>query len=147
MGNIQIIEGDIFKSQCQTIVNPVNCVGVMGKGLALEFSKLYPTMFSLYKEHCKNGLLQIGILWLYKMEIDKRWILNFPTKTHWKQSSNIVDIEKGLDKFLQTYQDKGIKSIAFPLLGGGNGGLDKELILSLLQKKLSCCDILIEIYI
>ena len=77
---------NIFDSQCQTIVNTVNCVGVMGKGLALEMKKRYPNMFDKYKDYCDKGLIDIGKLWLYKHSDDK-WILNFPTKKHWKNGS------------------------------------------------------------
>jgi O-acetyl-ADP-ribose deacetylase (regulator of RNase III) len=146
MNNITIINGNILDSQCQTLVNPINCVGVMGKGLALEFKKRYPKMFDLYKEYCKNGLIQIGNIWLYKNEIDTNWVLNFPTKQHWKQPSKLEYIEQGLEKFIQTYQEKNIQSIAFTLLGAGNGSLDKHIILSLLEQKLSVCDVLVEIY-
>ena len=73
--------GDIFESKCLTIVNTVNCVGVMGKGIALEFKKLYPKMFELYRTYCKQGLLKIGKLYLWKGE--DKWVLNFPTKIYY----------------------------------------------------------------
>ena len=103
-------------------------------------------MFDLYKEHCKNKLIGIGKLWLYKEEENAPWVLNFPTKFHWKYPSKIEYIEKGLAKFLETYKGKGITSIAFPLLGTHNGGLDRKEVLTLMGKYLGKCDIPIEIY-
>jgi O-acetyl-ADP-ribose deacetylase (regulator of RNase III) len=126
MDNITFIKGNIFDSKAQTIVNTVNCVGGMGKGIALEYKKKYPLMFEKYKELCSHNLFEIGKLWLYKDEQNERWILNFPTKTHWKYNSRYCYIEKGLEKFVDTYKEKGITSIAFPLLGCTNGGLYKQ---------------------
>lgn len=143
---IEFRKGNIFNAKTQTIVNTVNCVGVMGKGIALVYKLRYPLMFDIYKEHCKNRLVNIGKLWLYKGQSDAPWVLNFPTKFHWKYPSKIEFIEKGLEKFVSTYKEQGINSIAFPLLGTHNGGLDKEEVLKLMQEYLGGCDIAIEIY-
>lgn len=137
---------NIFDSQCQTIVNTVNCVGVMGKGLALEMKKRYPNMFDKYKDYCDKGLIDIGKLWLYKHSDDK-WILNFPTKKHWKNSSEYEYIEEGMKKFVETYQEKGITTIAFPMLGCNNGGLEKDVVIQIMTKYLIKCDnLIVEIY-
>lgn len=144
--NIKFIQGNIFNSKLKTIVNTVNCVGVMGKGIALVFKLRYPNMFEQYQEYCKSKLIGIGKLWLYKGEQDAPWVLNFPTKFHWKYPSKIEYLEKGLHKFVETYKEKGITSIAFPLLGTHNGGLDKQEVLSLMQHYLGQCNISIEIY-
>lgn len=137
---------NIFNTQCQTIVNTVNCVGVMGKGIALEMKTRYPVMFEKYKKLCKDNLIDIGKLWLYK-EPDDKWILNFPTKTHWKYKSEYEYIEKGMTKFVETYKDKNIESIAFPMLGCSNGGLETEKVLEIMVKHLSKCDnLIVEIY-
>lgn len=144
--SIKVIKGNIFNTKAQTIVNTVNCVGAMGKGIALVYKLRYPRMFDLYSEYCKSKLIDIGKLWLYKGEDDAPWVLNFPTKYHWKYPSKIEYIEKGLQKFVDTYQAKGITSVAFPMLGTHNGGLDKNTILTLMEKYLSQCDIPIEIY-
>lgn len=137
---------NIFDTQCQTIVNTVNCVGVMGKGIALEMKNRYPDMFEKYKTFCDNKLIDIGKLWLYKNQDDK-WILNFPTKTHWQYQSEYDYIEKGMQKFIETYKDKNIKSIAFPMLGCSNGGLNEEKVLEIMMKYFSKCDeLIIEIY-
>lgn len=151
MLTISIIKDrNIFDSQCQTIVNTVNCVGVMGKGIALEMKNRYPDMFEKYKNLCENKLIDIGKLWIYthivEKEIVKR-ILNFPTKIHWKNKSEYEYIEKGMQKFIETYQDKNITSIAFPMLGCNNGGLDSDMVLEIMLKYLSKCDnLIVEIY-
>lgn len=144
--NIIVKHENIFNSKMQTIVNTVNCVGVMGKGIALVFKLRYPKMFDIYKDYCNRKLISIGKLWLYKDETNAPWVLNFPTKFHWKYPSKIEYIEKGLQKFIETYKEKGITSIAFPMLGTHNGGLDKTEVLSLMTRYLSNCDIPIEIY-
>lgn len=141
---ITILTGNIFTTKCTTIVNTVNCVGVMGAGIAYECRLRYPEMYEKYQALCKNNLLQIGTLWIYKAS-DKN-ILNFPTKTDWKQPSRIEYLEKGLQKFVDTYKEKEITSIAFPLLGASNGGLTQEQSLSTMQRYLSQCDIEIEIW-
>lgn len=128
----------------QTIVNTVNCFGIMGAGLALECKYRYPDMFIRYKEICDKKLLDIGKLYLYKTH--QKWILNFPTKYHWKYETKPEYLERGLKKFLETYRVKGIESIAFPLLGAHNGGLTKEYSLDLIEKYLKDIDILVEVY-
>ncbi len=142
--SLKVIDGNLFESNCQTIVNTINCFGVMGKGIALEYKKRFPDMFLRYKELCSKKLIRPGILWLYKGE--NKWVLNFPTKDHWKNPSKIEYLETGLSKFLITYKDKGIISIAFPLLGASNGGINPDVSLEIMQKYLSQCDIEIEIY-
>lgn len=146
MSNVTIINGNIFNSKAQTIVNTVNCVGVMGKGIALVFKLRYPSMFEVYQEYCKQKLIAIGKLWIYKGEPSDPWVLNFPTKTHWKLPSEYEYIEKGLQKFVDTYKEKGVTSIAFPLLGAFNGGLDKDRVMDIMISYLSQCDIPVEIY-
>ncbi|MDC9723702.1 MAG: macro domain-containing protein [Urechidicola sp.] len=136
--------GNIFTTEHQTIVNTVNCFGIMGAGIALECRYRYPEMFLRYKELCDKKLLDIGKLYLYNSK--PRWILNFPTKNHWKYPTKPEYLEKGLVKFKETYKEKGITSIAFPLLGAQNGGLTKEQSLSLLEKHLKGIDIPVEVY-
>jgi O-acetyl-ADP-ribose deacetylase (regulator of RNase III) len=141
---IKIIKGNIFTTKCQTIVNTVNCVGVMGAGLALECRLRHPEMYARYVSLCDTQKIDIGLLWLYKLS--DPWILNFPTKRDWKRPSTISYLRAGLDKFRQTYQYKGIDSIAFPLLGADKGGLDSEVSLSLMTDYLGDLDLDIEIY-
>ena len=143
---MEIVEsGNIFDSKAQTIVNTVNCMGVMGKGLALQFKKRYPEMFIAYEQLCKKQLLDIGKLWLYKT--DRRWILNFPTKYDWRLPSKESYLEKGLEKFLLTYKQRGIESIAFPLLGANNGGIPPDVSLEIMKRYLKNCEIPVTIYI
>lgn len=118
------VDSNLFDSPAQVLVNTVNTVGVMGKGIALKFKKLYPEMFQSYQRFCENGSLTVGKLYLYKTP--GKWILNFPTKKNWRNNSKLAYIEAGLQKFVETYQQKGIESISFPQLGTGNGGLDWE---------------------
>lgn len=119
---IQYVKGDLFQSPAQVLVNTVNTVGVMGRGIALEFKRLFPDMYQQYRGFCKRGQFEIGMLWLYKSP--NKWVLNFPTKQHWRQSSRIECLEAGLQKFSSSYNNLGIHSIAFPALGCGNGQLD-----------------------
>ena len=119
---ITYVVGDLFTSPAKVLVNTVNTVGVMGKGIALDFKRIYPEMFEQYQYYCENGMFDIGKLWLYKTS--HKWILNFPTKEHWRNKSRIEYIEAGLEKFADTYDSKGIGSISFPMLGCGNGELD-----------------------
>lgn len=142
---IQFIKGNIFSSKAQTVVNTVNCVGVMGKGIALVFKLRYPDMFVEYQKLCKSKDIKIGKVWLYK-KTGLNWILNFPTKFHWKYDSKPIYLEKGLQDFVNTYKEYGITSIAFPLLGAHNGGLNPQYVKDLMTKYLSKCDIPIEIY-
>ena len=125
MSNISYPKGNLFDSSSQTIVNTVNCVGVMGKGIALEYKLRYPEMYEEYKNFCDRGQIEIGKLHLWEAQTGKK-ILNFPTKIHYSQPSKLIYIEKGLKKFVQNYSDKGITSIAFPQLGSSLGGLDWE---------------------
>lgn len=146
MDNIKHINGNIFTSEHQTIVNTINCVGVMGAGIALEYKYRYPKMSDDYVALCKNKHIQIGKLWLYKKEPNRKWVLNFPTKYHWKYESKEEYLVKGLIKFGETWHQKGIKSIAFPLLGADKGGLSKEHSIEIMEFYLSKCDLPVEIY-
>ncbi len=140
---IKYLEGDIFSTPAQTIVNTVNTVGVMGKGIALEFKKRYPDMFDNYKIACEKNRLKIGRLMLF-YEPD-HWVLLFPTKEHWRNPSRLEYIEQGLIKFSNIYAESGITSIAFPKLGCGNGELNWDEVRILMEKYLK--DLPIDIYI
>lgn len=112
----------IFESPAQTLVNTVNCVGIMGKGLAHAFKEREPDMFRAYKRICDQQALEPGKLWLWRGK--GSWVLNFPTKVHWRNPSRIEWIEQGLAKFVSAYADQGIAEISFPQLGCGNGNLN-----------------------
>jgi O-acetyl-ADP-ribose deacetylase (regulator of RNase III) len=115
---------DLFDSPAQALVNTVNTVGVMGKGIAASFKKLYPDMYNQYRRLCQEGKLTIGRLHLYRTA--NKIIVNFPTKEHWRQRSRVEYIEAGLEKFATHYGDYGISSVSFPQLGCGHGELDWE---------------------
>src|SRR5712671_3429007 len=137
--------GDLFATQAQTRVNTVNCVGIMGKGVAQEFKKRYPVMFEDYAEHCARKEVRLGEPYLYH---DRSGILivNFPTKDHWRSPSRLSDIERGLDYFVQNHEDWGVKSVAFPPLGCVNCGLNWEKFGPLIYVKLRGLNIEIEVY-
>jgi len=144
---ITYVVGDLFKSPARVLVNTVNTVGVMGKGIAKDFKKVYPDMFKQYQVICENKQLDIGKLWLYKT--NHKWIMNFPTKKHWRSPSRPEYIEAGLRKFVSTYAEKGIASISFPMLGCGNGELNWENeVRPLMEKYLDSLpiDIFVHIY-
>ncbi|MBI4285137.1 MAG: macro domain-containing protein [Chloroflexi bacterium] len=130
---INYVVSEIFQSPAKVLVNTVNTVGVMGKGIAKEFKFFYPEMFAEYQNLCERGQFQIGQLWLYKTP--RKWVLNFPTKKHWRQPSKPEYIELGLQKFVETYMDNGINSISFPMPGCGNGELDWEGVVRPLMDK------------
>ena len=136
--------GNIFDSNCSTIVNTVNCVGVMGKGIALEFKKRYPEMFEDYVQKCRNGEVKPGVPYIYQDESSS--IVNFPTKDHWRSPSRLSYVVNGLDWFVNNYEKLGIKSVAFPPLGCGNGGLEWQVVGPLMYQQLSKLPIDVEIY-
>ncbi len=142
---IKYVKGDIFNSPSKIIVNTVNTVGVMGKGVALEYKNRYPEMFEGYKKLCEDGKLDVGMLYLWKKE--EKWVLLFPTKKHWRNPSTLEYIELGLQKFLSSWDKLGANSIAFPRLGCGNGGLDWNEVRPLMEKYLKKVPMQIFIYV
>lgn len=140
-----IVDGDLFRASEQVIVNPVNCRGIMGAGLALAFKQRYPKMFLVYKQQCESGELRIGQPWLYTAS--QPWILNFPTKDHYRQPSRLIYIQQGLDYLIANYQQQGIESIAFPKLGCGKGGLSWDEVGPMMAQILAHLPILTTIYI
>lgn len=139
------VSGNIFDSEMHTIVNTVNCVGVMGAGIALEFRFRYPDMYRKYQAFCEAKQIDVGSLWIYK-PLQKQWILNFPTKKHWKYPTKEEYLHLGLQKFCASYKDKGIESIAFPVLGAGKGGVEKEVSLKIMKQYLSNLSIDVDVY-
>lgn len=142
---VNIMKGNIFESKAQTLVNTVNCVGVMGKGIALEFKKRYPDMFQDYLEQCKRKEVKLGRPYLYK-PLFPPWILNFPTKGHWRAVSHVDDIIHGLEYLVRHYKEWGITSLAVPPLGCGHGQLQWDVVGPLLYRYLSKLDIPVELY-
>lgn len=137
--------GNIFESTCDVLVNTINCVGVMGKGIALEFKKKYPKMYMDYIDRCQHGKVNVGKPYMY-ISNDGDKILNFPTKDHWRSPSRLSYVIAGLDWFVSNYKELGITSIAFPPLGCGNGGLTWDIVGPIMFKKLAQLPIRIEIY-
>lgn len=125
----------LLESNAQTLVNTVNCVGVMGKGIAKEFKKRDPRMFAAYKKICDQKQLEPGKLWLWRGSAN--WVLNFPTKKHWRSPSRLEWVEAGLKKFVATHEAQGITEISFPKLGCGNGNLDWDDVRPLMEHYLS----------
>lgn len=121
---ITYVKGDLFTSPARVLVNTVNTVGVMGKGIAKDFKRLFPDMFREYQQLCEKEEFDIGSLFLY--HTPNKSILNFPTKRHWRSPSRVEFIERGLQTFVESHERLNIDSIAFPQLGCGNGELDWE---------------------
>lgn len=141
---IKECEDDIFSLPVDAIINPVNCVGVMGAGLALEFKKRYPINYSAYVAMCSNGALVPGDLFTTKIsEIGVKFIINFPTKNHYKNPSRINYIKKGLVALKEFVEISHIKSIAMPALGCGLGGLSYDKVKSAVEKEFSESDTVI----
>lgn len=136
---------DMFKSRAQTLVNTVNCVGVMGKGIALEFKNRFPEMYDDYVERCKTGRVRLGEPYLYRGK-NLPWVLNFPTKDHWRSASKLSDIAHGFEHLLRHYKEWGVTSIAVPPLGCGQGQLDWNVVGPTLFQYLNRMDIPVELY-
>lgn len=124
---IKYVSGDIFESGAEALVNPVNTVGVMGKGLALEFKKRFPQNYLEYKYACTQARIKTGRVFVTK-DLFRGYIINFPTKKHWKDSSNLEDISLGIEDMIRVVHKMKIKSVAVPALGCGLGGLEWEMV-------------------
>jgi uncharacterized protein YwgA/O-acetyl-ADP-ribose deacetylase (regulator of RNase III) len=142
--NVSIRAGDLLASRAQTLVNTVNCVGIMGKGIALAFKRRYPDMYQDYVRRCDRGEVQLGRPYPY--QADDHLIVNFPTKKHWRAVSRLEDIVKGLEYLTLHYREWGITSIAVPPLGCGNGQLEWDVVGPTLYRHLSQLDIPVELY-
>lgn len=123
---IELTRGNLLEADAEALVNTVNCVGVMGRGVALQFRQAYPENYETYRRACDRHELHPGqmLVWSTSRPHNPRYIINFPTKRHWKGKSRLEDIESGLAALVAEVRDRGIKSIAIPPLGCGNGGLD-----------------------
>lgn len=145
---IHYLTGDIFDSNAQALVNTVNLVGVMGKGIALQFKKRYPENYAVYRKACKDGQIGIGKLLVVEDStiLGRKLIINFPTKTDWRKPSEYEYIEAGLNDLVNVMKSRGINSIAIPPLGAGNGGLNWAIVKGLIEKILSEVDADIYIY-
>ena len=137
---VQVLIGDIFQSRAQTLINTVNCVGIMGKGVALQFKRRFPVMFEDYKLRCVRGLVKLGEPYIYKGLIQP-WIINFPTKRHWNEPSDLSAIKRGLEYLHEHVLEWRVESLASPPLGCGLGQLDWRAVGPVLYQGLRKLDI------
>jgi len=123
---IKIVTGNLLDADAEAIINTVNTVGVMGKGIALQFRMAFPANYEAYKKACDHKEVQTGSMFVFDMGrmVNPRYIVNFPTKRHWKGKSRMEDVESGLIDLIRVVRELGIHSIAIPPLGCGNGGLN-----------------------
>jgi O-acetyl-ADP-ribose deacetylase (regulator of RNase III) len=130
--------GDILHEEAEALVNPVNCVGVMGKGVALQFKLAFPDNFKEYEATCQRGEVEPGKVLLHQTGhlTNPRYIINLPTKRHWRDKSRIEDIESGLRSLKHEIVSRGIKSVAIPALGCGLGGLRWSEVRPLIEQML-----------
>jgi uncharacterized protein YwgA/O-acetyl-ADP-ribose deacetylase (regulator of RNase III) len=142
---ISVRIGDMFESPAQTLVNTVNCVGIMGKGIALEFKQRFPDMYDDYVRRCKDREVKLGRPYLYK-RLTLPWILNFPTKDHWRSVSRLQDIVEGLQYLCANYRRWGITSLAVPPLGCGHGQLEWRVVGPTLYRHLRSLDIVVDLF-
>ena len=142
---VKVLIGNLFESEAQTIVNTVNTVGVMGKGIALEFKKHFPDMYDDYLARCKAGQVRLGQPYLYRRLLPP-WIINFPTKEHWRSVARIQDIVQGLQYLEAHYKDWGITSLAVPPLGCGEGQLEWRVVGPTLYRYLGRLNMPVELY-
>lgn len=142
---VKVLIGDMFASKAQTLVNTVNTVGVMGKGVALEFKNRFPDMYDDYVRRCKAGQVKLGQPYLYT-RLTPPSILSFPTKDHWRSVSRLQDIVRGLEYLEQHYQDWQVTSLAVPPLGCGQGQLEWRVVGSTLYRYLKRLTIPVELY-
>jgi O-acetyl-ADP-ribose deacetylase (regulator of RNase III) len=140
---IRVLIGDMFSSKAQTLVNTVNCVGIMGKGVALLFKRQYPAMFEDYAQRCARGEVRLGEPDHYA-DPSGASIGDFPTKGHWRSATRLDDVEEGLDHFVKHFRAWGVTSVAFPRLR--NGGLDWSTVGPLIYLKLKDIGIPVELY-
>ena len=145
MNNVRVLVGNLLTSKAHTLVNTLNCVGVMGKGIALLFKKRFSQMYEDYARRCRAGEVQLGKPYLYK-SATSQWIINFPTKDHWRAVTNLADIETGLKYLLANYKEWGITSIAVPPLGCGLGQLEWRVVGPTLYRYLDQMDVPVELY-
>lgn len=130
-------KGDLLKADVEALVNPVNTRGVMGAGLALQFKKAFPDNFTAYEQACKAGGVVIGRIHIVERVMPPRFIINFPTKDHWRHPSKFEYIQDGLIDLIAQVHKLGIQSIAIPALGCGKGGLDWAIVKPLIVQVFS----------
>lgn len=145
MSNITTLVGDLFESEAQTLVNTVNTVGVMGKGIALGFKERFPEMYRDYVRRCENHEVELGKPYVFRA-LTQPWIINFPTKDHWRSASRLEAIHSGITYLADHYRQWGIESLAVPPLGCGEGGLEWRIVGPTLYRGLEALAIPVELY-
>ncbi|MGB2819337.1 MAG: macro domain-containing protein, partial [Phycisphaerae bacterium] len=127
---IELKQGDILAANAEALVNTVNCVGVMGRGIALQFRKAFPKNFKAYKALCDRKELEPGKVYVFDLNRleNPRYVINFPTKKHWRSKSRLAYIESGLGALIEELRRRDIRSVAMPPLGCGLGGLEWEAV-------------------
>jgi O-acetyl-ADP-ribose deacetylase (regulator of RNase III) len=136
---IRFERGDVLESGAEALVNTVNCVGVMGRGIALQFKNAFPENFKAYATACKHGEVQPGRMFVFDTGelTPPRYIINFPTKRHWRGKSRIEDVRSGLEALVGVIRSRGIRSVALPPLGSGLGGLDWSEVRTLIEQAMA----------
>ncbi len=141
---IEYKTGDLMAEEVEALVNTVNCVGVMGRGIALQFKKEFPENFKVYANACRRKDVKLGQMFVFERDDmfspQPRYIINFPTKRHWRNKSRMEDIESGLASLVTEIRERGIRSIAIPALGSGLGGLNWYAVRTRMQKALTELD-------
>ena len=141
--------GNLLKADVDALANSVNTVGVMGKGIALQFKNAFPANFKAYEAACKKQAVKLGKVFVFdngQLLTPPRWIINFPTKGHWRASSRIRDVADGLKDLRHVIEELEISSIALPPLGCGHGGLDWDEVRSLIEERLGDLDVVVHLY-
>lgn len=133
---LKILSGDIFLAPAQALVNPVNCEGVSGAGLALAFKQRFPLNYYSYRAQCQNGFLVPGSCYIFKTSSVPKYIINFPTKDKWRLPSKLEYIDRGLEHLVGVCQTLELESLALPLLGCGKGGLNQDDVIPLIENYL-----------
>jgi O-acetyl-ADP-ribose deacetylase (regulator of RNase III) len=146
---LRFTTGNLLDSSAEALVNTVNTVGVMGKGIALQFKQVFPHNFEVYRQACLNGQLKTGQVLPVKdsdLIMGERLIINFPTKQHWKMPSQYEYVESGLNALVAYLNQNRVKGLALPALGCGNGGLDWRRVKRIIEKHLSDLELSVWVY-
>ena len=140
--------GNLLRADVEALVNSVNTVGVMGKGLALQFKNAFPANFKAYEAACNEQAVRLGEVFVFDNGrlTPPHWIINFPTKGHWRARSRIGDVADGLDDLRDVIEELKISSVALPPLGCGHGGLDWKRVRSLIEERLGDLDVVVHLY-
>ena len=136
---IEYVSGNLLEADADALVNTVNCVGVMGKGIALQFKQAYPDNYKVYRRACDRKELEPGKMLVVETGrfASPRYIINFPTKRHWRGNSQLEDVDSGLHALVAEIESRGIMSVAIPALGCGNGGLEWSLVRTRIEEAMS----------